>query len=298
MINKFPTLISNFFHGRVLVIEGVDYVLVKSFSLEREFPMSLLIRRVKSTEQKLGHPCILYLDALNSEQRRQLIKHGVCFIVPDRQIYLPSLGTYFTERRLNTYKEVDTLTPSAQFLVLYHLQKDNLANIEFKDVAQKLGYPAKTISMVARELYCAGLCDIVLLGGRGKGLAFRNQGRELWEMSLSMMNTPIDKVGYVNKHIEQAPLSYDDALSHYTEMGCMPGHSYAVEKRSSVGRQMLEEVSETNLPDSVRIEFWKYSPNKLAVNGYIDPLSMVLIYKDFEDERVQGQIKRLLDKIL
>lgn len=300
VIASFPVALSNFFVGRLLVIEGREHVVVKNHSAEKDFPLSLLIRRMNTAEEKLGRPCVLYLDALDGDRRRQLVKHKICFVVPDRQLYLPTLGTYFTEKRLNAYKEASLLTPAAQLLLLYHLQKERIDKLGFKDLSGRLNYPPKTISLVAAEIRQAGLCDIAPSEDRGKCIQFRFQGKELWEQALPMMGSPIDKVRYLCDIPEPVtfPLSYDDALSHHTDMGYMPGHSYAVEKRSEMGRKLLREASPTNLPDSTRIEFWKYNPNTLAREGYIDPLSMALIYKDHDDERVQGQIERLLNKIL
>lgn len=295
-IAQFPMTISNLFSGRLLVIEGMEYVLVKSHSAEGDFPMSLLIKRIKSTEEKLQRPCVLYMESMNGDQRRQLIRHKVCFVVPERQVYLPTLGTYFTEKRLKSYKEVVTLTPAAQLLILYHLQKESLEGVGFKALAKYLNYPPKTISVVAAEMQQAGLCDIISLDGRGKGIHFKWKGKELWEQVLPMFTSPIDKIGYLidSTNLKIQPLSYDDALSHYTDMGYMPEHTYAVEKRSEQGRKLLREVSDTNLPNSTRIEFWKYNPSTLAIDNFIDPLSMVLIYQEHEDERIQGQIERLL----
>lgn len=300
-IVPFPALITNFFAGNLLTIEGIEHVLVKSHLSDGSFPMSLLIKRIKSAEEKLQRPCILCLDTLDGDQRRQLIKHKICFVIPERQIYLPTMGTYFTEKRLNAYKEASTLTPAAQLLILYHLQKEQTDNIGFQDLAMRLNYPPKTISLIASELQQAKLCNVVSLQGRVKGIAFKTQGRNLWNQALPMMSSPILKVGYLPSEESNAQLcilSYDDALSHYTDMAQMPQHSYAVERRSETGKQLLAKVSTTNLSESKRIEFWKYNPATLAQNGYIDPLSMILIYKDHEDERIQGQIERLIEKIL
>lgn len=300
-IARFPNMVSNFFTGRLLSIDGHEYVLVRNHSAEGDFPMSLLIRRIKSAEEKLGRPCILSLDALDGEQRRQLIRHKICFVVPDRQIYIPTLGTYLTERRLNTIKEVTALTPAAQLLLLYHLQKQDIGGLGFKEVARMTRYPPKTISVAVAELYKAGLCDIERMDdGRGKCVRFKAKGRGLWDMAYPMLATPVDKVGYACEELETdgLPLSYDDALSHYTDMGATPGHTFAVEKRSEAGRVLAGRVSTANLSDSTRIEFWRYNPATLAKDGFIDPLSMSLIYRNYNDERVQGQIQRLLDRIL
>lgn len=300
-IGHFPNMVSNFFTGRLVIIDGHEYVLVRNHSSEVDFPMSLLIRRIESAEEKLGRPCILLLDALDGEQRRQLIRHKVCFVVPYRQIYLPTLGTYLTEKKLNTVKEVSALTPAAQLLLLYHLQKHDIGGLGLKDVAGMTGYPPKTISVAVSELCQAGLCDILRMNeGRGKCVKFKEAGRDLWEAVFPMLSSPVDKVGYMCnlQKTDGMPLSYDDALSHYTDMGETPGHTFAVEKRSDIGRTLSSRVSAANLPDSTRIEFWRYNPTTLSRDGYIDPLSMALIYRDYDDERVQGQIKRLLDRIL
>ena len=300
-IVRFPNMVSNFFTGRLVSIDGHEYVLVRNHSTEVDFPMSLLIRRIKSTEEKLGRPCILSLDALDGDQRRQLIRHRICFVVPGRQIYIPTLGTYLTERRLNAMKEVAALTPAAQLLLLYHLQKQDIGGLGFKEVARMTDYPPKTISVAVAELHQAGLCDIERMEeGRGKCVRFKAKGHGLWNMAFPMLVSPVDKVGYVCGKLETdgLPLSYDDALSHYTDMGATPGHTFAVEKRSEAGRTLSGRVSIANLPDSTRIEFWRYNPSTLAKDGFIDPLSMSLIYRDYDDERVQGQIQRLLDRIL
>lgn len=301
VVKPFPVIVSNFFSGRLADIDGHECIFLRSRVTDVDFPMSLLIRRMKTTEEKLGRPCVLFLEALDGEQRRQLIKHKIGFVVPERQLYLPSLGTYLTESRLNTRKEVSTLTPAAQLLLFYHLEKKSLSGIGFKQVAELLGYPPKTISLVSSEISQCELGSIELTGnGRGKCIRFKTSGRELWEQALPMLSSPVDKVGYISGQPDVAGLirSYDDALSHYTDMGQTPGHAYAVEKRSEAGRRLTTAISTANLPDSTRIELWKYNPATLAEDGFIDPLSMALIYKDYDDERVQGQIKRLLDRIL
>lgn len=300
-IVSFPKLISSFFDGRLLTIEGVEHILIASHAKGTDFPMSVLIKRVKLAEEKLRKPCILALDALDASERRLLIANKVSFVVADRQIYLPTMGSYFTENRLNSYKNSEQLSPASQFLILYHLQKRKLSGLSYKDIAECLNYPPKTITLAVTELKQAGICEIVPLGGRNKGLEFKMEGRDLWNSTLPLLSSPIMKVGYIAHDAfdtNEQILTYDDALSHYTDMGHMPQHCYAIERRTAFGKDLSERVSSHNLPDSYRIEFWKYNPAKLAIDGYIDPLSLILIYKDNEDERIQGQIERLLERVL
>lgn len=300
-ISPFPMLIASFFDGRLLTIEGIEHVLLVSHAKNTDFPMSMLIKRVQTAEEKLGKPCILSLNALDANERRLLISNKISFVITDRQLYLPTMGSYFTENRLNSYKTVSQLSPAAQLTVLYHLQKGKLSGKSYSEIAEQLDYPPKTITLVASELKQSGLCDIIPLGGRNKGIAFKKEGRELWNEALPMLSSPIVKVGYIDKELfnpEERILTYDDALSHYTDMGYMPQHCYAVERRTEIGKTLSEQVSTLNLSDSFRIEFWKYNPYTLSSDGFIDPLSLILIYKDDEDERIQGQLERLIERIL
>jgi hypothetical protein len=44
----------------------------------------------------------------------------------------------------------------------------------------------------------------------------------------------------------------------------------------------------------VRIEVWKYNPRILSINGYIDPLSLYLCYREDTNERVAAEINELI----
>jgi hypothetical protein len=294
----FPALLEYFFKGRLCTIASTDCVLLEP--AVPDISLSILLQRINIAEKSFNKPCILVASTLDGVQRSQLIQHRVPFIIPQRQLYLPFLGAYLTENKLNSNKKVSRLSPAAQFTVLFHLLNKDIEGSGITFLAEKMGYPPKTISIVATELCNAGLCSISQRG-RSKALLFVCSGRELWDKALPMMSSPIQKIGYVSDNDESllsAILTYDDALSHYTDMGKSQQRCYAIEKRSEKGTIMYGSVCTTNYPDSVRLEFWNYDPHKLSSNGYIDPLSMVLCYQNNEDERIKGQISRLIDKIL
>lgn len=297
-IKPLPLLVRNFFEGQLCLIANQEFVLVSP--TVSGISLSLLIRRIEKAEKELNRVCILILDSMDATQRRQFIQHQICFIIPERQIYLPVLGAYFTERRLNSLKEVKALTPAAQLLLLYHLQKGKLDKIALSEVALKLDYPLKTISIVANELKQAEICEIDQMQ-KSKCLIFEFDGKELWANIFPYLSSPIQKRGYMG--VEEMDLSsafhaYDDALSHYTEMAGMEQRCFAIDKRSELGRQLYSTISTSNFTNSVCLEFWKYNPAVLAIDNYIDPLSMALCYKDDIDERIQGQIDRLINRIL
>ena len=46
------------------------------------------------------------------------------------------------------------------------------------------------------------------------------------------------------------------------------------------------------------IEVWRYDPGLLAFNGFIDPLSLYIVFKDSEDERIQKALEQILKTYL
>ncbi len=294
-----PPPLNHFFEGRLCELAGQEYVLLQP--AVTDVKLSILIQRIKTVESRLGKTCILIADSLNGTQRRQFIQNQICFIIPDRQIYLPTLGTFLTEKRLNAHKEIRHLTPAATFLLLYHLQKKSLEGMNFGEIAERLEYPPKTISVVVSQLEQMGICEIVAGTGKAKTLSFNHDARKLWEEILPLMSSPIQKVGYVQEEDidkSEVAIAYDNALSYYTDVADLGQKCLAIYKRTAQADNLYDKATTTNYPGSVRLEFWKYNPLVLSTDGYIDPLSMILCYERDTDERVQGELQRLIDRIL
>ena len=117
---------------------------------------------------------------------------------------------------------------------------------------------------------------------------------------LPYLSSPIHKVVYIYpedaENLERYSC-YDNALAHYTDIIDSSQRCYAVDKRS-ISVNSIGIKSDLNFIGAVRLELWKYNPSILAENGIIDPLSMCLCYKDDDNERVLGEINKLVDKIL
>ncbi len=278
-----------FFGYGLCAIEGSDYVLLKQNV--PNVKLATLIKNCLEAEKAIGIPCILVKENMDGSERRQLIQHKVCFVVPGRQIYIPHLGTYFTERRLNAFREVEQLTPAAQYLLLYHLEKKPFDRTSLGEIAKILGYSAKTITIVAAELKRAGLCDILPSGRKTKFLVFKKTGRALWDLAWPMLGSPVGKVGYVDEtDVDRSRLAL---VPDEGETYC-----YAVWKRTETGNDLFFKASEIEFVGCARIEFWKYDPCKLATGGRVDPLSFALCLKADADGAVQKQIERLVTETL
>lgn len=281
------------------VLCGVDCLFVSP--AEPSINLSTLFGRVSKLENTAQKPCVLLLDSIDSMTRRQLIARKQSFVVAGKQLYLPFVGTLLSERGLGHREKPRTLSPSSQLVVLYHLQMRSLDGLPLKDLANMMGYSSKTISLVASELSSAGLCEVQSEYANTKSIRFLMGRRQVWDNAYPLMRSPISKVVYAREDMvvqERSMLfSFDQALSHYTDIADAGDRCLAVEKKRFKSAGIFYEAS-SSFPGSVRIELWKYDPSIMAKDAFVDPLSLALCYKDDDDERVRGEIDRLIERLL
>jgi len=194
----------------------------------------------------------------------------------------------------------EKLSPSSQFLLLYHLQKSSLEGLPFNVIAKILGYSRKTISVVTAELQKFPFFEVKTMDERNKSLYFKEKGLQLWESVSPLMDSPVQKVRYIKKEVIPSDLqlyaSYDTALAHYTFMADSLQSSYAVGKNIfSEYQAALQEFLHPEEGD-IRLEIWKYNPAPLATGQFIDKLSLALCYRDTDDERVHREINEMINK--
>ena len=294
-----PSIYRHSFFIRMVSIEDISALILEP--REKSIELPTLIARVENFEAKIGIPCILLMDKIDSISRRQFVSKRRSFVVLNRQAYLPFIGTNFSERGLSVRKEPESLSPSAQLLILYHLQKDSLEGIPFGSISERLRYSHKTVSLIATELKNLGICQHVQLNSKTKSLEFKSKDKiQLWNNVLPYLSSPVHKVAYTYpedvENLERY-FCYDNALAHYTDIIDSSQKCYAVDKRS-ISVNTIGIKSDSNFIGAVRLELWKYNPSILAEDGIIDPLSMYLCYKEDENERVIGELNKLVDRIL
>jgi hypothetical protein len=302
VVKSFPEYLKRVFDYSLVRIDGQEFLLVRP-STEVDMPTAQIVKFTRQIEKQTGKPTLIEFRSLDSIKRRTLVSGRVNFIVPDKQIYLPMLRTYLSESgSIQDITLRETLSPSAQFLLLYHLQIKSLEALPFKEMADVLRYSAKTITVVVAELQSRSICEVVQAEGRNKALKFHNRGRELWDSVSPLMSTPIHKVWYIEKEALPADLplcsSYDTALAHYTFIAGSSQLSFAIDKRIFARHQKSLQPFLHPEEGTVRLEVWKYDPMLLANEGFVDKLSLALCYRDTHDERVQHEITELINNMV
>ena len=225
------------------------------------------------------------------------MKKKIPFIIPAKQMYLPDLLIDLKEFG-NKAKEISkTMQPAAQFLLLYHLQAGTLEGINLKGIAKKLNYNAATITRAVHYLQNIGLCT--LEGTKDKLLHFNKANKELWTEAEPLMQNPIKKSIYYIGEFKDDNIfkANNNALAHYSDLNDDIIEYYAVKPNyiKLIGDDKLRETAMHE--GNICIEEWKYNPNILTTNDFVDPLSLYLCFRNETDERIEMALEQIIEQL-
>jgi len=241
---------------------------------------------------------VLLADQLTFINRKRLIEKRINFIVPGKQMYLPDLLVDLRETFQKKRELKETLYPSAQYILLYHILRKNdpLENHTLKQLAKKLHYTPMAITKAVADLERNGLC--IAEGKKEKYIRFENNKKELWEKALPLMTSPVIKQVFtdeipVNLALCKANAS---ALPQYSEMAASTHTFTPIEKTLFYSLQKNDQWK--NMDDregKYCLEIWKYNPVPLTTTDFVDPLSLYLSMKDSKDERIEMALEKILN---
>ncbi len=242
--------------------------------------------------QRIEHlPVVIVLPSISRYRRDAFVEAKIPFVVPEKQLYLPFIGTYMQERLDSENEKLEKFQPATQVLFFYYLYQGN-KNMYISAAVKDLGYSAMTISRAAKQLIQTE-CFTESKNGVQKILTGTVQGRELFDCVRPALINPVRRRTSVKKaDLNDAYiLAGDSAVANQTMLNDSIFSCYAV-----AGKQKLAELPYAlDVNTDVMVELWKYDPALLSKNGIVDPLSLAMSFEDEEDERVQEAIEELLD---
>jgi len=284
-----------FFYATLFDIEVLFLYVREDFTTDK------LRRQFEIIARAMNRRCIAVIDTVESYTRARLIEKKIQFIIPGKQMYLPEFLIDLKEFRNNAREIPATMQPSAQFLLLYHLQRESLEGINFSAIADKLFYNAMTVTRAAYFLHNIGLCEI--RGTKEKYLHFKTSGKELWNIAEPYMSSPVKEKKYYtgqvyNKIFTGMCYANITALSHYTAVNGDVVDYFAT-KIGYVEKQLLGPNFKYSgrMEGNVCVEEWKYDPEMLQKDGNVDPLSLYLCFRDDKNERIEIALEQLIDNI-
>lgn len=310
-LGNLPMYISQAYKLYDVVIFNKSVVLVE---LKNEDDLSILQtdKHIQTLRNTLNKTIVLVLDHIFSYNRKRLIEKGINFIVPGKQMFLPELLINLNENytQPKSKQQSNTLMPSAQLLLLYHIIHSNnnwkLEEHSFKEIAKKLNYSPMAITNAVDDLKKHELIEVN--GDKEKYIKFNLERSELWyaAQQQNLFSSPLLKTVYVDVLPRDISMlkANASALPEYTSLNPSKQQYYAIEKSAFYFLQKNNGlVNANNHEGQYALEVWKYNPLTLVeeVNNnqaVVDPLSLYLSLKNNHDERVEMGLEQILEKYI
>jgi len=263
------------------------------------FTANHLARDIQLLQEKQGKACAIVLKNITPWQRRSLIKKGIPFIVPGRQMFLPmlllDLREYFPRK---SEDRGESLSWSAQLILLRQILSKDLHGLSCSKIALLLNYSIMTIINVRKELSGFDLCTEESKGA-AKTLRFDISSEELWNKAQPFLRTPVWKRHWVVGTLENSKQASIDALAHRTSIQKDSKPVFAIYRRHF--KKLTENnqlpIVKTEAQGDIQIEEWQYDPRLLDDSILVDPLSLYLSLKNVNDERVKIAVEEMMEEI-
>lgn len=273
-------------------------LLVIDINPEEQSPA--LVRKHMDMLQTKHHGDLIYVRTrVAAYNRKRLVEQRVPFIIPGNQMYLPMLAIDLRENFRRIRKEIPTLSPSTQVVVLYALLSDARQVLTPTEIAPTLGYSIMTMTRAFDELETAQLAEVTIRG-RERCLQFNEDRRETWKKAQSFLRSPVNKQIFIRRP-ERPPGSIFaglTALAHYSILAAPAYTTYALSRedwKDLRKRHSIIELPDQD-PDASEIQVWWYPPELFAQEGIVDRLSLYLSLKTDHDERTESALEEMMEK--
>jgi DNA-binding MarR family transcriptional regulator len=305
-IKRLPFFLRDLYDLNIAIMINHRFV-IATLRGRTEVKPSQIITHAELIKKALNLDVTFAFQVLPAHIRQRLVQKSVAFVVPGIHMFLPFLMMDFRSRtRKQPIEQIDNpgpLSMPAQVILLYQIERSSLSDRTLGQLSKQFNYSAMTLSRVHTELTQRGLCHTLRDGVR-KRLQFTKTGRDLWQLALPYLQSPVlaNKTARIDKKkiilFLHAGIT---ALADYTDLADDPSPTLAVV--SSDWRKALESSSIIELPlhdeSGFQVELWGYDPMLLIEKDVpsVDRLSLYLSCKETHDERIQKALESLLEEV-
>lgn len=293
LLQQLPLYITSSYNVRETTLYGQRICLLIPKNTEDVLPPDRLSRQMSFVGQKTGLPVVFMFDNIVSYNIKRLIQKGVNFIIPGKQMFIPALMMDLRKTPASVDRKPERLAPVAQFVLLYHLQKERLNGFTAQQLTEKFNQSYRTISRAIKNIEELELCGTY--GGREKRIKFQAKGAELWNQAHEALQNPVERILFTDDRLNNgtALASNINALAHYSMLNDETKRHYAVGKSEA---KNLETETNKHAGENT-VEIWRYNPYPLSNCGIVDKLSLYLLLENDDDERVQGELEQMINQM-
>lgn len=294
---RLPPLLTSSYHFYTVDVSGVQFLLAVDLNKLEQTP-SMIQKHLTLLNSHWDDDIIYIASQVSAHNRQRLVKYKVPFIIPFNQLYLPMLAIDFREHFKRIHQVSDSLSPSAQVLLIDRLFDESDRTITPKEAAKALLYTPMTMTRAFNELESNDLVRITK-SGKERHLQLHASPKEIWKRAEPLLINPIKKkicIQYLDA-VKTFPIAGIRALARFSMLTEPVRPTYALSSkdwRLFKEQNTIIEIAEQE-PDALNIEVWRYSPQLFAKDSIVDPLSLYLSLKDSHDERVEAALEELLE---
>lgn len=284
---------------KVPIAFNCNYQLFETKILDRNYVLAVdktgaytpaqMKRSVEVMQSKLNEPVILVFTELPSYDIPRLIAKHIDFIIPEKQMFIPSMMIDIKKPKIIDGDINERIHPIAQVILLYQMEKGGLQGQTTRTLADLLHLSYATVNRSVRWLKGKGL--VQLSGDKEKNITFYCSGKNLWDKSKEYLSTPIDRTVFTDDDVHGLSESGVNALSEFTMINSESQDCFAIGRRNFDA----DKISTNSRFGKTKIEIWRYDPRLLSKGNTVDPLSLYLSLQDNEDERIQMELDKLLE---
>lgn len=259
-------------------------------------------QHAKRLRELLHAPVIVALPEVAPGERKQLIGHGVAFVVPDRQLFAPQMGMVLTERfGVEPRREQELASPATQALLIWFLIHHPFIETwhPFEEAAA-LGYAGMTATRAIRELLQFKLFELEVRG-RAKHLKLNGARRDLWEKAKSHLRSPVLRsVWTYDRRILEVTGAHCAGESALARLTMVNEPQQQVVAMTAVAEQRARQAGiffePREIADGIAVQVWRYEPGMQPKEKTVDPLSLWLSLRDSRDDRIQMALDEIEEK--
>lgn len=279
--------------GAYDLFEGVLYDKHLCFALvdkDADTTPAQYFKRAQALLQATGLFPVFVIANIAAYNAQRLTKNRVNFIVPGKQLFLPAL-LIDLGKNMEDSPMPESIPATAQLMILYHLEEAVLNGKTGKEIAEIIGASTANVTRALRWLVAKGFA--VVNGGKPKYLRFSHNGKALWNATLGYLKSPVLKTIRTNMN-PQGLTCGQNALAEYGMLIEANHEMVAIGPRDY--RAIKQDTD--SLYGENEIQVWMYDPQSLAKDMLVDKLSLYLSMRDSDDERVQKELKTIIEEMI
>ena len=280
----------------ILCIGSIQLLLIKI--KESQFNIQTYLKHQEKLKQYWHKEIALCFDKLSPYQRKALIEQKLSFIVPESQLYIPSLGMIFQRKSPTVKQTIQKFTASTQHAFLFLLHHASLFPMKKSDLARYLSTNAMAITRAVQTLASLNLISVENRG-RSDYIVPTVVGKELFERAKPFLINPVQKQVYVqpDTFTDALPICGEDALAQMSMLSPPAMRIKAIDKKAFKENTSLVLVDPAwqITQDYIKLEVWAYDPLSFSHDGIVDIVSLSASIKDNQDERIEEAIEEALE---